>query len=428
MCTAPLTLGDGTQIACRECWQCRKARVDDLVGRGIAELKTAHAAHAVTLTYGRDMNEDSISYGEAEHERAVVLTYSDVQKFLKLLRRHGYPCRYLVTGEYGTAKGRAHWHIILFWEREVPPGIRLGENWHFQRFDRKTGEPAVDPKTGKPALFWPHGHTFWAKPGYEAFRYNLKYVLKQLGPGADEQQMKKQQSRMPPLGAAYFAQLARRLAEQGLAPRDGFYTFPEALRRNGERVKFRLSGRSEELFVEAYLDAWKELHGKRPVPYSPWLDERMEAMGGTLPPRLQPYRPALHKPDAEICAQLEAMLGVVINVSRPYQFRPGEFYLEPEGLAFDERLNSWYWQARDGVRWHWRYDDKEGHFRWLNPELERKSSEAKRVWQEAVSAARQTSTPWLLDRARFAKSSSRSPRSSGAKVVQSQPVRKQPRR
>lgn len=399
MCIAPLTLGDGTQIACRECWQCRKARVDDLVGRGIAELQTAHAAHAVTLTYGRDRNKTSISYGEAEHERAVILTYSDVQKFLKLLRRHGYPCRYLVTGEYGTEKGRAHWHIVLFWQKEVPPFIKLGENWWFERVDRKTGSPALDDD-GNPAYFWPHGHTFWAKPGYEAFRYNLKYVLKQLGQGADEQQMKKQQSRMPPLGTAYFAQRARRLAEQGLVPRDGFYTFPDALRRNGERVQFKLSGRSEELFVEAYIDAWRELHGNRPIPYSPWLDERMEAMGGTLPPRLTPYRPALRKPNAEMRSQLEAMLGVTVTE-----------------LAFDERLNSWYWQAHDGVRWHWRYDDKKGHFRWLNPALERQSSEFKRAYSSAVSAARRTDTPWLLSPARFAKSSSRSPRSSGAKVV-----------
>ena len=143
MCISPRTLRDGTQVVCRECWRCRRARVDDVIGRCIAEMRTTPVGvHSVSLTYGRDRDESSVTYGEAEHERAVVLTYSDVQKLMKLLRVNGYPCRYLVVGEYGSRKGRAHWHAIFFWTKRVPPGIVFGQNWRWARYDEKTGQQA----------------------------------------------------------------------------------------------------------------------------------------------------------------------------------------------------------------------------------------------------------------------------------------------
>lgn len=224
-------------------------------------MRTAVATHAVTLTYGRDGQEGSTTYGDAEHERAVLLTYSDPQKLFKLLRRHGYRFRYLITGEYGSRKGRAHWHVLFFWQGEPPPGIELNKNWRFARFN-KEGEPVGE--------FWPYGHTFWAPPAYETFRYNVKYVLKEMGQGASEAQARKAQSKDPPLGYEYFRQLAHRYALEGLVPQDGVYTFPEAVRRNGERVEFRLRGASARLFAEAFEAAWRRLYGEAPE-LSEWL-------------------------------------------------------------------------------------------------------------------------------------------------------------
>ena len=272
MCLAPRTLDDGTQVACRECWQCRKARVDDWCGRCIAEMKTTPVGvHTVSLTYGRGRDADSAYHGEVHHERAVVLTYSDVQKFLKLLRRHGYPCRYMVTGEYGSKNGRAHWHIVLFWLERVPPGIELEKNHWFGRLDEETGEHVL-LQDGSPAWFWPHGHTYWKVGSYEAFRYNLKYVLKAQGQGADEAQSKAVMSKMPPMGAAYFADMGRRYAREGLTPQDGLYTFPEAVRKNGERVQFRLESgsASARLYADAFVAEWRERYASEPV-LNEWL-------------------------------------------------------------------------------------------------------------------------------------------------------------
>lgn len=279
MCIAPNMIADGTQVACRECWQCRLDRVDDLVGRGIAEMRTAVAAHTVSLTYGRGRDKAKATYGESLHERAVLLTYSDVQKFMKLLRRHGYPCRFLVAGEYGSRKGRAHWHIILFWQERVPHGIQFEQNWWFQRFDQN--KQPVTLQNGEPAFYWPHGHTYWKPATYESFRYNLKYVLKEQGQAKAEAQNKMGRSKEPPLGTEYFMRLARRYAEEGLAPRDATYTFPEAVRNNGQRVEFRLRGLMLDRFVGEYVRRWGELRDPRDMPHSDlvedWLDARAPA-------------------------------------------------------------------------------------------------------------------------------------------------------
>ena len=152
MCLSPLKISDVGWVACRECWQCRERKVDDWVGRNIAESKTAKAAHVVTLTYGEDPR-----IGGIDHIRAALLTYSDVQKYLKRLRGDGYPVRYFVVGEYGSVKGRAHWHIVLYWQAAVP------EHRHRENFMQK---------------HWPHGWSYWDEVSPSAIRYACKYLQK----------------------------------------------------------------------------------------------------------------------------------------------------------------------------------------------------------------------------------------------------------
>ncbi|TIS17093.1 MAG: hypothetical protein E5X07_34615, partial [Mesorhizobium sp.] len=154
MCANPRHLPDGIEVACHKCWQCRENRINDWVGRCIAESKTARATHSITLTYGRD------DAGIEDHLRAALLTYSDVQKYLKRLRKDGYPCRYFVAGEYGSEKGRAHWHLIIFWQDRVP------EHELNRRFLQK---------------HWTHGWSHWELPSYASIRYVMKYISKDIG-------------------------------------------------------------------------------------------------------------------------------------------------------------------------------------------------------------------------------------------------------
>lgn len=270
MCKSPYWLADGTVTACHECWQCRERAINDWVGRCVAENKTSVGAHLVSLTYGRNR------VNEADHERVVALTYSDVQKFLKMFRRHGFPVRYLVAGEFGGKKGRAHWHILLFWQKRIPPGIELDKDmFNLPRFD-ENGEQAVDEK-GNPSFYWSHGFTHWSKLGAGSARYAVKYLQKDMG---DEvRQGHFSVSKKPPLGAAYFRGLAERYVAQGLAPQTLEYSYPDVKRRkeNGslETIPFMLTAKSAELFLDHYILTWGV---DRPMPRSD-LIERYQKWG-----------------------------------------------------------------------------------------------------------------------------------------------------
>jgi hypothetical protein len=252
MCIAPNTLQDGQQVGCRNCWQCRQRAINDWTGRNIAESKTATASNTVTLTYGRN------ALNETLHERAVILTYSDVQKYIKLLRFHGFPVRYFITGEFGEKKGRAHWHGMLYWQGVVPP-LKLERNFDHDQ--------------------WKHGHTFWTEPSVEAIRYCCKYVYKQIKVGGDLLEGHLAMSRMPPIGFHYFDGLAARYVAQGLAPQSLEYTFPEVTTGQGadkKPVVFMLKDRMAQLFAESYIAHWKAANPNAPMgrmPNSVYLDE-----------------------------------------------------------------------------------------------------------------------------------------------------------
>lgn len=267
MCCEPTKISDVGFVACRKCWQCQERKVDDWVGRNIAESRTAKAAHVVTLTYGEDR-----SLGGIDHIRAAVLTYSDVQKYLKYLRVDGYPVRYFVVGEYGSKKGRAHWHIILYWQDAVPEH-KLRENF-MQRH-------------------WDHGLSYWDKMSPAAIRYACKYLTKDTADTA-KQGFGPMPSKKPPLGDAYFRDLAVRHVEAGLPLQSLFYSFPEVkrvhqhakaktakgFRDSAQPIQFRLSGKSAENYCRYYVEAWAERYGDDP-PRSEliwaYLDKRLAA-------------------------------------------------------------------------------------------------------------------------------------------------------
>lgn len=282
MCIAPNTLLDGTATACHSCWQCREQAINDWVGRCTAESYTALDCHAVTLTYGRDDG------GDSDHPHAALLIYSDVKKYLKLLRRHGFIVRYFVTGEYGGKKGRAHWHIMLYWVRRSPTGDgeadrALREKWFpggtAWRNDPETGKWVSKPWAAGDIpvdwnfideKHWPHGFSFWTRPTHGAIRYNTKYIQKDLSDA--QRQGHLAMSKKPPLGAAYFERLADQYVRQGLAPQSLEYTFADVRRRRKDGTEelqpFRLANRSAELFLQRFVDRWAEHWPERPIPAS----------------------------------------------------------------------------------------------------------------------------------------------------------------
>lgn len=248
MCLEPGRLPNGQEIACRKCKQCRQLATLDWVGRLTAESKTARACHFLTLTYG---NDTKLGAAGTDHERAAMLTYSDMQKFFKRLRKNGYPCRYFVVGEYGSAKGRAHWHVLIFW-LDKRPKFTLGV--------RNSSD-----------AFWPHGFYTADAVNAKSIRYVCKYMRKEFGhaEAAEDAQAFFMMSKKPPLGNAYFRGLALRHVEQSLAPRDLNYSFPEDVGTDGKPTRFRMSGVTAMNFIYEYLVQWAE---NRPNQHAPWSE------------------------------------------------------------------------------------------------------------------------------------------------------------
>lgn len=316
MCINPRTLDTGHQVGCRECWQCKSNRIQDWVGRCIAESQVSGCARSVTLTYGRD------KYGNADHVRAAILTYSDVQKYFKRLRKNGFPVRYFVVGEFGAVKGRCHWHALLFFQGESPKHVVT---------DSRTGEEVeVDMPLEKRFIerHWPHGWSYWEEVTPASVRYVCKYIQKDLRDAERQRQIG--MSRFPPLGAVHFSRLAGRYVEQGLSPQQPIYHFRGVTNDKGRPEKFRLFGRSRDLFIAEFLEQWERARGGHP-PHSDMVSEYLDRVSGYLP-------------------------GVQGRAFRPGYCRP--WLKPPKGgeVVFSEAHNSWVWLGPTDTLF-WSFDD-----------------------------------------------------------------------
>lgn len=287
MCKCPAMLEDGTMIGCRYCSQCVGRAVDDWTGRCIAESIFAVAPYFLSLTYGRDEK------GSEDHIRARLLTYSDVQKYMKRLRASGYCPRYFCVGEYGSAKGRAHWHVLIFWKDNSGEIAWRIEHNELVRAKLKRGKtlnvpdgpvPPHEPSTRQDPVrhmqeHWPHGFSTWERLGVTpedtaaAVRYVCKYLNKDIG--GEEKQALCRMSKKPLLGADWLRHKAALHVEAGIPPVDLFYEFPGVNRPNGERVPFMLrpGSAAAKLFCQSFVDQWETAYGQRPVPHSKLIEE-----------------------------------------------------------------------------------------------------------------------------------------------------------
>lgn len=307
MCIAPMTIisPDGpTPVGCRECWQCREQTINDWVGRNIAESKTAKATHSITLTYGRDEE------GNEDHLRARLLTPSDPQGYFKRLRANGYPCRYFLVGEYGSQRGRAHWHIIVYWLDRVPPHT-LDKRFHEKH--------------------WPHGLSHWEKPSFHAIRYVCKYIQKGRKRHGSEGYLS--MSRFPPLGDAYFKRLAENYVNNRFAPQDLFYTFEGVTRsnkrKNSEKIRFMMRGKTADNFLAHYVQKWREKWPNKHIPNSELVEEYLDKM--------EPDNGSGFEPDPDY---LKPPRPVPMNLAR---------WMLWEYVSYDEATKHWCYREPNGL-------------------------------------------------------------------------------
>lgn len=360
MCNAPNLLSDGSLVACRKCEQCKDHRVLDWVGRCIAESKTSVAATSITLTYGRDAE------GNESHARAAILSYSDVQKYFKRLRKAGYPCRYFVTGEMGSEKGRAHWHGIIFWKKKVPTAqMDYGNNsWsEWKPLDLPVERPMQWNKRFHDPC-WPHGFSHWEPVQKGTMRGSIRYVCKYIYKNVDDaaSQSKLAMSKRPPLGAEYFEQRAQKFVDEGISPQDRFYLFPnEAAQKSGKPLRFRLAGKSADLFCQHFIDKWRAQRPGQHWPHSDWLEEYEDRMTRDEWDRDAEFAPAL-------------------------QFKPGRWPMHPP-FGYSETEIEW-----DPMAGAPRVKTEAGYL-WYGPNEEGR----KRAWRSVVPGGMGQTTPSKAD-------------------------------
>lgn len=103
----------GILVPCGACGACRANRRVEWSFRLKEELKNSINAKFVTLTY------DEKSLPHSDYTDTGTLVKTDLQKFIKRLRKHqskitSQKIRYYAVGEYGTTTARPHYHILLF--------------------------------------------------------------------------------------------------------------------------------------------------------------------------------------------------------------------------------------------------------------------------------------------------------------------------
>lgn len=293
MCISPSKLDNGILVPCRTCWQCLQNKVNDWVGRNLAEARTATVSYAVTFTYGRDWD------GRADHIRSVLLTYHDIQKMLFRMRKAGMSVRYIVCGEYGSQLGRAHWHGVFHFRAggyvrtkaglleyrrfQLPDWEGEHLAWDQEKWDRVGGihipewvDFDYDAVRGvhymgvnKPTK--PMGHVHIKKATYAHVKYALKYLLKDTGD--DKSQWKLAMSKKPALGYQYFTELATESVSKGLIPQDLKYSFPVRTMSGQEvRQTFMLRRTMAEIYLKTVITEWEKQHPGRPRPPSEVVD------------------------------------------------------------------------------------------------------------------------------------------------------------
>ena len=252
MCISPNNISEVGLVACHKCWQCRENRVNDYVGRCIAESHNSDLTLSITLTYG-----------DGDTPESATLVYKHYQLFMKNLRNAGYKVRYIVAGEYGSTKGRAHWHAILFFKGKVPKNIEFNKRINWKHWDK--------------------GYSFIEKPHYKSIRYVLKYLQKDTDKDVSNTHFAL--SKKPPLGDQYFKELAKKYVDSGLAPQTFMYSFDNEFDGQGNRREFMIQGKTRENFCKYYLHEWLDQHAfsNRKMPYSDIIEEYEDKLVGSDP-------------------------------------------------------------------------------------------------------------------------------------------------
>jgi hypothetical protein len=187
------------------------------------------------------------------------LDYSRVQLMLKafrmeLFRKHGgNTLRFFCTGEFGSKKGRPHWHLIFLFKKPcLMRRMEKNELWRHW----PDGWMSVENLCGERVI--------------QQIRYCVKYVSKQVGHG-DVPRVRCSAN----LGVQWLVARARETARNGLllCPQ---YHIPGVVWGAGPRINqhvvYWAVGAMRTHAITAWRDEWETTFGDlAPMPQSDWL-------------------------------------------------------------------------------------------------------------------------------------------------------------
>lgn len=145
-------------IPCNTCDNCLKRRSQEWTSRLLKELENFEYCYFITLTYSDDKYHD--------------LNKNDLQLFLKRYRKAfgkktEFNLKYYITGEYGEATSRAHYHAIFFQNKPIKDLRFYANNLYISEVFSK---------------IWNLGNCLISKQVNErSIRYTVAYTLKKLG-------------------------------------------------------------------------------------------------------------------------------------------------------------------------------------------------------------------------------------------------------
>lgn len=193
---------------CGKCMPCVMTRKQEWTSRLLLEMKTHLMTYYATLTYA---DQDLPPQGE--------LHKPDLQDFWKRLRKNtGLKLRYFACGEYGEKKGRPHYHLLIFTDREFA--------LKYDRIPDKKGIPRDKIVDSDIHQAWYAGSfvdlvpILDSKSRRHTASYVAGYVLKKMDPNYQDTEHEQKEfilsSRKPGIGHSYAKLIANRLKRNGV--------------------------------------------------------------------------------------------------------------------------------------------------------------------------------------------------------------------
>jgi hypothetical protein len=153
-------------LPCGQCVGCRLERSRQWAMRCIHEAQLHQNNCFITLTY------------DDEHlPKDLSLDHREFQLFFKRLRKANphIKIRYYMAGEYGSTRGRPHFHACIF-----------GYDFHDKKLFSRTSAGSLLYRSQELEKLWPYGYSTIGDVTFESAAYVARYIMqKQTGKDVD---------------------------------------------------------------------------------------------------------------------------------------------------------------------------------------------------------------------------------------------------